>query len=237
MAWIGQSFTDGISADLEIAVRSLLESAEVAVAANDLDLALNLLTGAALRCWWVGADPQARDEIVSFAKAMPQKSDDPRLLMALAYVAPIELGGYVIEKVLTMRPGAGLDPDSERRLGITAGAAGDWSTAFKFYASAIDGLRREGRLALLGQTLTHQAWIAAQLGDLRYAGPIADEGHRLAVETGQPCSSPGLASPKHSSRASAVRMARPKHSSLKPTSSPYPLAEVPSSRTSITSGR
>ena len=186
MAWIGQSFTDGVSADPAIATRSLLESAEVAVAADDLDLALNLLTGAALRCWWVGADPQARDEIVSFAKAIPQKSDDPRLLMALAYAAPIELGGYVIEKVSTMRPGAGLDPDSERRLGITAGVAGDWSTASKFYASAIDGLRREGRLALLAQTLTHQAWVAAQLGDLRYAGPLADEGHRLAVETGQP---------------------------------------------------
>jgi DNA-binding CsgD family transcriptional regulator len=186
MAWIGQSFTDGISADLEMASRSLLESAQVAVAANDLDLALNLLTGAALRCWWVGADPQARDEIVSFAKSIPEKSDDSRVLMALVLVAPFELGGYVIEKVLTMRPGSGIDPDSERRLGIAAGTAGDWLTSFKFFASAIDGLRREGRLALLGQTLIHQAWTAAHFGDVRYAGPIADEGHRLAVETGQP---------------------------------------------------
>ena len=127
-----------------------------------------------------------RQEIVSFAKAMLQKSDDPRLLMALVVAAPFELGGYVIERVTARRPGNGLDPSSERLLAVAAAAAGDWSTASRFYASAIDGLRREGRLALLAQTLAYQAWIAAQRGDLRYAGPIAEEGHRLAVETGQP---------------------------------------------------
>ena len=186
MAWVGQSFTDGVSADRGTAAGSLLEGAEVAVAADDLDLALNLLMSAALRCWWVSADPPARQEIVSFAKSLLQKSDDPRLLIALVVAAPFELGGYVIERVTARRPGNGLDPSSERLLAVAAATAGDWSTASRFYASAIDGLRREGRLALLGQTLTYQAWIAAQRGDLRYAGPIAEEGHRLAVETGQP---------------------------------------------------
>ena len=186
MAWIGQSFTDGISADHGIAARSLLESAQVAVAANDLDLALDLLTGAALRCWWVNADARSRDQVVSFAKAMPVRQDDPRVLVALALAAPVELGRYIIETLAASRPGTGLGPDSERRLGMAAGAVGDWSTGFGFLASAIDGLRREGRLALLAQSLVRQAWIAPHLGDVRQAGLLADEGYRLAVETGQP---------------------------------------------------
>ena len=64
MAWIGQSFTDGVSADPGIATRSLLEYAEVAAAADDLDLALDLLSGAALRCWWINADAGPRRDIV-----------------------------------------------------------------------------------------------------------------------------------------------------------------------------
>ena len=186
MAWIGQSFSDGVSANPRTATRFMLESAQAAVAANDFDLALDLLTGAALRCWWVNADARSRNEVVSFAKAMPVRQDDPRVLVALALAAPVELGRYIIETLAASRPATGLDPDSEQRLAMAAGAVGDWSTGFGFFASAIDGLRREGRLALLAQSLVRQAWIAPHLGDVRQAGLLADEGYRLAVETGQP---------------------------------------------------
>jgi DNA-binding CsgD family transcriptional regulator len=186
MAWIGQSFNDGISVDRAIGASAMLENVDTALAAGDVDLALNLLTGAALRCWWVGADEGPRLQIVSAARAIPVAGDDPRLLMSLALADPFGEGAFVLDHVRPQRTGAGLDPDKDRLRGIAAAVAGDYPLAADFFTSATEGLRRQGRLGLLAQTLPQLALNFAHFGDQRRALPMADEGHRLAVETGQP---------------------------------------------------
>jgi DNA-binding CsgD family transcriptional regulator len=58
--------------------------------------------------------------------------------------------------------------------------------AARFFDIARVGLREQGRLAVLGQVLTMGAWDKILLGDWIEAAAAAEEGWRLANETGQP---------------------------------------------------
>lgn len=69
MVWIRDRFDDGIG-DVAAGVRSLTELAERSAADGDTGLALKLLWGAALRCFWT--EPGAvREEVVSVAERLP----------------------------------------------------------------------------------------------------------------------------------------------------------------------
>jgi ATP/maltotriose-dependent transcriptional regulator MalT len=65
-------------------------------------------------------------------------------------------------------------------------AVGDFARAVTFLSVSADGLRAQGRLALLAQVLSMQANASIQLGNWAVAVTAADEGARLADETGQP---------------------------------------------------
>ena len=78
------------------------------------------------------------------------------------------------------------DPAAARLLGTAAVWMGALDLAADFLAVAVDGLRRQGRLGLLTRALVAQAWVAVHLGTWSVAAPAADEGLRLAAETGQP---------------------------------------------------
>ncbi|MEV7629008.1 LuxR family transcriptional regulator [Actinoplanes sp. NPDC089786] len=181
-AWIRDSFDDGVLGRAQ-AAWSLAQVAERA-AADDPDLALNLLYGAALRCWWTEPGVEARQSVVAAASHVPVDENDPRLLMVLAFASPIEHGGVVLERLRRNRVAG--DGRAARMLGNAAHAIGAFDLAAGFFAGSLAGLRAEGRLALLARALTLQARSCAYLVDLGVAMPAADEAYRLARDTSQP---------------------------------------------------
>ena len=69
VAWIRDSFADGIPGGTSKA-RSLAVSAARAGADGDTDLALKLLYGAALRCWWADPGAATRDDVAATAEGL-----------------------------------------------------------------------------------------------------------------------------------------------------------------------
>jgi DNA-binding CsgD family transcriptional regulator len=180
--WIRDSFDDGVLGRAQ-AAWSLAQVAQRA-AVEDPDLALNLLYGAALRCWWTEPGVEARASVVAAAARVPVDKCDPRLLVVLAYTAPIERGGVVMDRLRGQR----LDGDARaaRMLGNAAMAVGALDLAAGFFAGSVADLRAQGRLSLLARALALQAWSCAHLVDLSVAMPAADEAYRLARDTAQP---------------------------------------------------
>jgi DNA-binding CsgD family transcriptional regulator len=185
VAWIRESFADGIPGDAQ-KVRSLAEIAASAGGEGDSDLALKLLYGAALRCWWADPGPAARDEVVGAAERLDVDLRDPRRLAILAFAAPIERGAAVIDRLSRPGPAAGADAAAARFVGNAAMAVGAFDVAAACLAASAAGLRAQGRLGLLARALALQAWSAVHLADLGAAIPAAEEGRRLAEETNQP---------------------------------------------------
>ena len=185
LTWIRERFTDGIPGDAAQA-RSLAAAAGRAGAEGDTDLALNLLCGAALRCWWVDPGQATRDEVLAAAERLHVTQSDPRLLVALAFAAPIGRGAEVIDRLTKLPAGVRSDAGALRLAGNAAMAVGALDLGARFLAAAAAGLRAQGRLGLLPRALALQAWCAAHLADLSAAIPAAEEGRRLAQETRQP---------------------------------------------------
>jgi DNA-binding CsgD family transcriptional regulator/tetratricopeptide (TPR) repeat protein len=185
LTWIRESFTDGIPGD-PAQVRVLATVAGQAAADGDVDLALKLLYGASLRCWWADPGEAVRDEVVAAAERLAVDPGDPRLLVVLAFAAPIGRGAVVIDRLAHLGPGARSDAAALRLAGNAAMAVGAFEEAAGLLAAGAADLRAQGRLGLLARALALQAWSAAQLADLGTAIPAAEEAHQLAEETRQP---------------------------------------------------
>jgi DNA-binding CsgD family transcriptional regulator len=184
MVWIRDRFDDGIR-DVVAGARALTELAGQAAADGDTALALKLLWGAALRCFWTEPGPSVRDELVLVAETLPVDARDGRLLAILAFAAPIERGAVVVDNLRWLAA----YPSPHGRAARRADAAllvGAFDLAVGFSAAAITELRSEARLGLLARCLAAQAWAAAHLGDLSVAIPAAEEAARLGRETMQP---------------------------------------------------
>jgi len=185
LAWIRESFTDGVPGD-PARVRSLLEAAERVSLAGDTELALKLLNGAALRCWWADPGEQARESIVRAAEELGVDESDPRLIAILAVAGPIQRGAVVIERLSHALQSVLVDPYAAYLGGTAAYAVGDYELALRLFHDATAQLRSQGRLALLAQLLTLRTWSAIQLGSWNAARSVAEEARRLANETQQP---------------------------------------------------
>ncbi|MER5914493.1 AAA family ATPase [Streptomyces sp. NPDC001982] len=181
MEWFREMFdtTPGGTARVnelcDLAVRS---------APADPDLALDLLLAAALRCWWADTGPTARARVVACVDRLPETAGDPRHLAALALAEPVLRARQVIEALTRMPPVD--DAGALRVLGLAAYAVGHIALTAELEDRSGVTLRRQGRLGLLSQVLSMQAWAYVLLGDLVRAADAAEEGRRLAVETGQP---------------------------------------------------
>ncbi|MEU0434031.1 AAA family ATPase [Streptomyces sp. NPDC006290] len=179
--WLGEMFdhTPGGAARVnelcDLAVRS---------APADPDLALDILLAAALRCWWADTGPAARARVVACVDRLPETVGDPRHLTALAGVEPVLRARQVIEALTRTPPGD--DGDALLVMGLAAHAVGHMALAAELLARSEVILRRQGRLGLLSQVLTTQSVTYVLLGELVRAADVAEEGKRLAAETGQP---------------------------------------------------
>lgn len=163
---------------------SLVAMARRAREAGDANLAWNLLWRLAQRCFWADPGPEARAVVVAAAEAMSATDPDPRELAVLAYAAPLERANTVIQRIADWQT-ASCSAEEARLLGGAAVVVGAFELSMSFFATAVAGLREQGRLAHLARALAMQGWGAVCLADWRVAIPALDEAVRMAAETGE----------------------------------------------------
>jgi DNA-binding CsgD family transcriptional regulator len=185
MEWLREIFHDGVPGD-PARVFELCRMAGQAMTATDTDLALNLLLGAALRCWWSDTGPDARECVVTAVEKTGRPVDDPRYLAVLAVADPLRQGSIVIERLHTVVLEGVNDAAGLWLLGMAAHAVGEPERAADSLARAESKLRDDGRLGLLSQVLTLQVLDNVELGDWGKAESALLEGRHLALETRQP---------------------------------------------------
>ena len=185
LAWARELLDEGLPSDAP-RIRTLAALAEQALLAGDRDLASDFIWAAGLRCWWADVDDEVRGRVIAVAERVHDELDAPRLLSILAYVAPIRRGALVIERAARRAPHPADNPGTMRLLGHAAATVGDFELAAQFLTAAAAGLRDQGRLAHLAQVLALRSWAALRLMRRDMAAMDAEEGYRLARETGQP---------------------------------------------------
>jgi DNA-binding CsgD family transcriptional regulator len=182
--WIRERFDDGLSRSTA-SVRTLAEAALQAHHHGDRDLAVNLVARAAIRCWWTKPADGERQAVLSVLDQIGTSAGEPALIATVGWVASIERE-CELHRLLTDRSGTHLYPEESQLLGAAAVCAGDHSLAGQHFNAAVEGLRRDGRIAWLAQSLTFRAWNSIHLMHLDAAVADAAEGRRLAEESAQP---------------------------------------------------
>ena len=153
---------------------------------GDSDMALRSLVPIAHRCWWTRPRTRTREYVVDAAESCGVPDDDPRLLAVIALAHPELTGPKVLARLSRVRPGEGTDAVSEMYFGIAAEKAGDFVTAERLLARAIERLREQGRIGMLTQALVHHAWTATYMGNWSTAAAAGADGARLARDSHQP---------------------------------------------------
>jgi DNA-binding CsgD family transcriptional regulator len=148
-------------------------------------LAPRALQTAATACWWGRARKETRDLVVTTAKGLPLESGDPQLLPILAFADPAGQAAVVTASIAGIRPYQ-LDPEELFHIGRSTIAVWQFDQGLPFLTAAVEGLRARGRARLLAQALVSQSWAAFHLARETLAVEAADEGARLARDTGQP---------------------------------------------------
>ena len=183
LTWLEGVFHDGSTGE-PAEVRHLVDMARQATGGRDVDLATQLLVGAARRVWWRDPGADLRHEIVDAAQQANLPDADPRLLAIYALSESYEQTPAVIEQLARWPADAGGKPDLAGLLGIAAFCTGDFRRAVEFLSTPIQELRGQGRMSLLAEALAIRAWAEIYLG-IFDAASSADEAMRLADETGQ----------------------------------------------------
>jgi DNA-binding CsgD family transcriptional regulator len=166
---------------------ALKEIADSIKTDDDVDLALDLLSGPATKGWWAEPDEEVCKHVIGAVERVRTSSgDDPRFILIVAMTDPIDRGGFVIERLRRFAANLRDDARTAHLLGLAAIQIGDFDLADRFLSSAIAGLRSDGRLALLAHMLVLRAWSAIFRGNRNVAIADAEEGTRLAQETEQP---------------------------------------------------
>ena len=186
MEWLREIFNDGVPGDAG-RVLELCDIALEAAGAGDGDLALNLLLGAALRCWWADTGPAARARVAEVAGRLGEDAHaDPRYAAVLGVAEPVRQGEPVIKLLSQVVIESVTDADALRLLGMAAHAVGDPVRAADFLDRSEARLREQGQLGLLPHVRGMQSPVYIELGDWARADEAAAECRRFAQETGQP---------------------------------------------------
>ena len=181
--WLSEIFYDGVPGDAG-RVRFLVETAEQA-GDDDQELALKLLFGAALRCWWTDPGADARAQVVAAAERLAVDPTDSRVVQIIAVAEPISRSGWVMERVAQSDSPLD-DPEGALRLGMAAHAVGDFANSMRILRVAIEPLRAQGRLGLLTHGVGMFASAAVFVCDWTVAAGAAVDFEALAGETNQP---------------------------------------------------
>jgi DNA-binding CsgD family transcriptional regulator len=185
MTWLREIFHDGAPGDPNTIAR-LVGVAREAAAGGDRNLALSLLQGAALRCWWADPGAAAKRLVIDAVEEVAGDVLDPRALEILALAAPVDAASRIATRVREAAQVDDADPYRVQVLAFAAYAAGDRAESIELMDRAAPGLRAQGRLGLLAQLLTVRAWAGINTGQIRDAIGTMEEANQLAVETRQP---------------------------------------------------
>ena len=167
--------------------KSLIAAAQQAGAAGDHDLHVDLLWLVASRAWWVDPGPEVRRALIDASHRLGDASaEDPRVFAVHAYADPLGHAAGVLARLNNEAGHARLDTDAARFFGPAALVVGAFDLGSDFLATAVDGLRTEGRLGHLPRLLTLYSSMAARLGDWDVAITSAEEARRLAEELAEP---------------------------------------------------
>jgi DNA-binding CsgD family transcriptional regulator len=166
-------------------MRAQIDRATAVADAGDPELALKLLWAAATSGFWADRANDLSRDIVALAERLPVREDHPWYLAVLAYAEPIECGAVVLDVVSRMTPDPA-EPDSMWLVSAAAATVGAFDLAEGFAAASVAGLRSQGRLGALAQSLVLRAWSDIHVGRWEEAMSDAEEAARLAQETSQP---------------------------------------------------
>ncbi|WP_437103940.1 ATP-binding protein [Streptomyces sp. enrichment culture] len=158
----------------------LITTAERAGEAGDPGLALQLLRTAAQRCWWWDPGRELRESIVAAAERLPVPELHPDLVYTLAAATPVERAATVLERLERLERHGGYDALAASALGTAATMVNAYDRATGFLRDAATGLRGQGRLGLLAQTLVSLAFSTVHTVDWKTGLPAVDEAMRLA---------------------------------------------------------
>ncbi|HEY0933364.1 MAG TPA: AAA family ATPase [Trebonia sp.] len=183
-AWLAQVADPALGDDPE-GLRRQLELADRAGRAGDPDLALRILVGIAISCFWTGHDGQLEPLRASLER-LPVSVDHPRRLAVLAFADPVGQGAVVTEALSRMERRLRTEARAAYPAGVAATVVGDVRLGASLLADAVTLLRAQGQRRWLARALVVQAWAATHLADWEVAGSAAREGIRLAAETDQP---------------------------------------------------
>jgi DNA-binding NarL/FixJ family response regulator len=183
LTWLEGAFHDGASSE-PAEVSRLVGLARGATADGDVDLALQLLFGAARRVWWRDPGDTVRAEIVRALREVPVPARDPRILAAMGLAESFDLSPTVVEQLEAWSSDDGGRTELAGLLGIAAFCVGEFKRADTFLTFAIQELRAQGRLSLLAEALAIRSWTEVNLGIFEPARS-AEEAVRLGDETGQ----------------------------------------------------
>jgi tetratricopeptide (TPR) repeat protein len=182
--WLTEALNDDIQANSPL-VRRLCDSARSAGEFGDVGLALNLLSGAALRCWWADSGADDRAEVVRVLDGLTGASEDPRYVAVLAIAEPVLKASEVMATLKSVTLDAVNDGNSLRVYAMAAYGVGDLVQATDLLDRAEDAFRAEGRLGMLPVVLALQLHIRLDLGDWSGAVAASHEVVTTARETGQ----------------------------------------------------
>ncbi len=104
MQWLREIFEDGVPGDAVTGRRAVRHGTTLGRDAGDSDLALNLLMGAALRCWWADTGPAARAEVVAAVVRGSRPRPDPATWPRIAVADPVEHAGQWSRRARRHRP-------------------------------------------------------------------------------------------------------------------------------------
>jgi hypothetical protein len=148
-------------------------------------LALRALWPLSVGSWYGNPVHETRDLVVTTARRLQRNDSSPMVLSVAACADPVKEAAWVIGKMTKIAPEFMDDPTEQHALGASLTAIWAFDLSWPYLCAAVDGLRRHGRLGLLGEALASQAWAAIHLGKHRLATTAADEASRLSRDTGR----------------------------------------------------
>ena len=152
----------------------------------DPELAIRSLLPVARSCWWGNASQETRDLVVDTAESLGLPDEHPALIAVIACTDPMRRGAVVVERVRAATPTGGTSSAADHLLGTAATAVLSFDLSWGFLASAVDGLRTQGKLGLLAQALVSQSWAALHLAKSSIAAVGSPGGRVPGAGNGQP---------------------------------------------------
>jgi len=156
------------------------------VGSDGAALALRALWPLSVGCWYGNPAQETRDLVVKTARRLQRSDADPMVLSIAACADPVDETAWIIKTVPEVTPESLDDPAEQHALGASLTAVWAFDLSWPYLCAAVNGLREQGRLGLLGEALASQAWAAILLGKHRLAAAAADESSRLSRDTGRP---------------------------------------------------